>query len=485
MNEQIKQQQQWLWDHGYAPKDKTEKQFVDGIDGPMTQAALRLAKERNWEFVNGTPTYKAKWPSVPENTLIKQFNSNLNSAKKSAQSQVEARNKENKKYGSTMRGNQKKFTIELQRDLKNSGYKLGNSGKNKDGVDGIWGKNSNKALNQAIKDGYEVVNNRLVKKSVKNSESTTMGLPQITGVYGREGHAMNLANKWVKDRIEDVVNYVGRNTPGVSLFVGAPYEGSEEEARKLGYEHYTNNGFIRNPVDYSVPNQQNLTTQERAQAQLDNYGITSEQVRDKSSFGKWVYEYAPGHGYNLFRLLENSLKGNKVRENGKRVLNPQPTPMSDALSDFTASLLEYTNNPKMAQIIRDNKGYNLGESQSRNDLSNLYFGYPMQGKSLRISERTETGKGNKPKQGYFYEFTNAGHIYNDPAYRKAKSGGNGVSAQGENMGSWGASIDSEGNKAYYDLWDINPLTAIPGLHGLSNVDLIGTGFELYGKQKRK
>lgn len=183
MNEQIKQQQQWLWDHGYAPKDKTEKQFVDGINGPMTQAALRLAKERNWEFVNGTPTYKAKWPSVPENTLIKQFNSNLNSAKKSAQSQVEARNKENKKYGSTMRGNQKKFTIELQRDLKNAGYKLGASGKNKDGVDGIWGKKSDKALNQAIKDGYKVVNNRLVKpEKTVSFKFTSPTSPSVIGL---------------------------------------------------------------------------------------------------------------------------------------------------------------------------------------------------------------------------------------------------------------------------------------------------------------
>jgi hypothetical protein len=109
----------------------------------------------------------------------------------------------------------------------------------------------------------------------------------------------------------------------------------------------------------------------------------------------------------------------------------------------------------------------------------------MQGKSFRISSRTETGKGNKPRQGYFYEFVNSSPIYSDPAYTKAQPGGRGVEATGENMGTWSASIDASGNKAYYDLWDINPLTHIPGLESLPNMDFLGTGFELYGKQGNK
>lgn len=52
------------------------------------------------------------------------------------------------------------------------------------------------------------------------------------------------------------------------------------------------------------------------------------------------------------------------------------------------------------------------------------------------------------------------------------------------MGTWSASIDNQGRKAYYDKWDINPLTHIPGLEGLPNINSIGTSFELYGKQKR-
>ena len=78
------------------------------------------------------------------------------------------------------------------------------------------------------------------------------------------------------------------------------------------------------------------------------------------------------------------------------------------------------------------------------------------------------------------EFTNDSHIYEDPAYRKA-SVGNNATATGENMGTWSASVDAKGKKAYYDIWDINPLTHIPGLEGLPNMDFLGTGFELYGK----
>lgn len=51
----------------------------------------------------------------------------------------------------------------FQRELKRVGYNLGTSGKNKDGVDGKWGKRSQAALDRAYKDGYIYKNGRLVK----------------------------------------------------------------------------------------------------------------------------------------------------------------------------------------------------------------------------------------------------------------------------------------------------------------------------------
>lgn len=490
-NQKIEQLQTWLFDHNFAPKGMSKEKFVDGYDGPITQKALGKAKSENWKFDKEKPYYSTKITSKVQknptkNVLLETVNKEVERAKKVGTQTFNRNRKEDNSYGNSMKDNQRRFVAELQKSLISKGYNVG-----KDGADGRMGNNTRRALAQAEKDGFQVINNRLIKgpqqtkksQQDEKSQSTNIGLPETIGISGREGHAMNLATKWVGDRIGDTFNYIGRKMSGLAPFIGAPYEGSEEEARKLGYKHYTADGFTRKPVDYSIPNQENMTKQEKAQAQLDRYGITSEQTRDKSQFSKWVYEHAPGHGYNVFRLLENSLKGNKVRENGKRVLNPQPTPMADAVSDFTAAVYDFVNAPEKAQEIRLQKGYNIGESSNRNDLSNLYFGYPMQGKSLRISERTQTGKGNKPDQGYFYEFVNDGNIYHDPAYSEAIPGGSGIQASGENMGDWGASIDSEGRKAYYDLWDINPLTAI-GLKGLPNVDLIGTGFELYGKQKR-
>ena len=55
----------------------------------------------------------------------------------------------------------------LQQELKRIGYNLGTSGKNKDGVDGKWGKQSQAALDQAFKEGYVFQNGKLINPSMK------------------------------------------------------------------------------------------------------------------------------------------------------------------------------------------------------------------------------------------------------------------------------------------------------------------------------
>ena len=50
----------------------------------------------------------------------------------------------------------------IQQQLKEFGYNLGTSGKNKDGVDGNWGGKSQTALNQALADGYTFKDGKLV-----------------------------------------------------------------------------------------------------------------------------------------------------------------------------------------------------------------------------------------------------------------------------------------------------------------------------------
>ena len=94
---------------------------------------------------------------------------------------------------------------------------------------------------------------------------------------------------------------------------------------------------------------------------------------------------------------ENIIRGNKVRENGQRNSETIETPVADNITGKIADVLDFMGFDKKAADFRESNTYPVNESAQRNDLSNLYFGYPMNGKSLKVSNRTETGKGNKPR----------------------------------------------------------------------------------------
>lgn len=62
------------------------------------------------------------------------------------------------------------------------------------------------------------------------------------------------------------------------------FEGTEEEARKLGYSTYRAPGeFKRHSVNYPVTVSESATPAEIAKAQFDKYGISSDYARDKSA----------------------------------------------------------------------------------------------------------------------------------------------------------------------------------------------------------
>lgn len=42
--------------------------------------------------------------------------------------------------------------------------------------------------------------------------------------------------------------------------------------------------------------------------------------------------------------------------------------------------------------------------------------------------------------------------------------------------------NDNGKGWYYDLWDINPVTHIPGFEEEKNLDFLGTPFELHNKR---
>jgi murein DD-endopeptidase MepM/ murein hydrolase activator NlpD len=66
----------------------------------------------------------------------------------------------------------KSNALSIQQQLKEFGYDLGTSGKNKDGVDGSWGGKSQTALDRALADGYTFKDGKLVAPVKKETVHT-------------------------------------------------------------------------------------------------------------------------------------------------------------------------------------------------------------------------------------------------------------------------------------------------------------------------
>lgn len=67
---------------------------------------------------------------------------------------------------------------DIQKQLKALGYNLGTSGKNKDGVDGKWGNLSQKALDQALAEGYILKDYKLVKPQLRSRSAQSQHTDQ-------------------------------------------------------------------------------------------------------------------------------------------------------------------------------------------------------------------------------------------------------------------------------------------------------------------
>ena len=128
------------------------------------------------------------------------------------------------------------------------------------------------------------------------------------------------------------------------------------------------------------------------------------------------------------------------------------------------------------------------DSPIQEDLINLYSGYPIVNGTLRISSHTQTGKGDTPDDGFFYEVVDADkYLFSRPEFQNAKNWGkNHKQFQGDpNFGQDGGSVNKNGNLVHYDKWDINPLTngfgqkILKTVHLDGNADFAGKSFELY------
>ena len=268
----------------------------------------------------------------------------------------------------------------LQQQLRSLGYDIG-----KTGADGIMGNSTKTALANAEKDGYTLQGQKLVKKVSTNQ-------PQKSQPQKSEGSLFHgIMSKWANTPVnpEDPIGNILR-----AFYKGA-YQGTEEDARRLGYENYQPQGSFRAyPVSYETEGD-HASIQDRAQAQLDQYGITSEQTQDKSRFQKWQYQYLPGYGYNVLHLLENYNEGTPVADSrtGKAVYldrNPEDS-------------WAYQYGHQAANASGKGMKYFFGNmSHAREDYRNLYYGYPQQHNTLSINKDVKAKNSGEFRDGYAY-----------------------------------------------------------------------------------
>ena len=124
--------------------------------------------------------------------------------------------------------------MNIQSQLKSMGYDLGNSGKNKDGVDGDWGNKSKIALQMALNDGYSFNNNQLIGES-NSSKLFEEGSNQIIGnAVTTTKHLLDLITGK-----ESESNYASNGTKKQALALALKYRPVDADERLKNGESVT------------------------------------------------------------------------------------------------------------------------------------------------------------------------------------------------------------------------------------------------------
>ena len=350
----------------------------------------------------------------------------------------------------------------------------------------------------------------------------------IDGKWGPESIAANEAagangTKWngtfyqvsnedfepgIGDELKRLWNTYSSANPVTRFLFNQPYYGSEADARNLGYKTFVDENGYEHDVDYGSFLPSDMSKRDRAEWEMNMFGITRDLAQNKSGLDKLLYENLPSYSYDVSQTLSNIFNGTKQADatTGRSVILPE--------REGTANEAERNASP------------------FRESLRNLAFGYPDPNGRLKVSPYEAPGSG-KFDLGYaFYDPEVQQYILNDPIYENVTPGGGNVQAgivskyynpvevmkfvakqrAGKTMtddkgrefylnddnqrvynsgpavstvqnhgesgplgdygyGAWSASKDANGNKVAYDRWDLQlgPFT-IPG-------------FELYYKGK--
>jgi len=263
-----------------------------------------------------------------------------------------------------------------------------------------------------------------------------------------------------------------------------PFIGSEEDARKLGYENYAESYFEpKKKVSYPVD--EKLTGVKKAAAQMKKYGITSEYAEDKSPVSQFFYNYLPNYGYDIPALISNVVYNTPTYDKGQVVGTPEHKNLKKiyTIANKIGTILGYS------MDAQDN--VDRAASASRQDLRNLRFGYPMQNGTYEVNTEHTHPRHGEFEYGYAIRPTDkAGGNSSESIFRSNAWNNDYIKSiykatglkqridNGYNLGHFTLSENpTTGERSYYDDWDL-------GLFGGNTYGIFGNKkIEIYDKQK--
>lgn len=252
-----KQLQTVLQKSGYAPGK------IDGIYGKRTEAALQKALAAGYTLSNGVLT-KPKAEYTPSDHTAK----------------TPAPLATPESYAIPMNPTTSSNTRDLQQQLLEAGYYLGTSGRNRNGVDGIWGKNSQAALNKALSEGYVIKGNTLVKvalapKKTSEPESTPAGTtpskstwtPKLTAGEncGTEGCA-----QYANDTLRAMKDAKGRPLYNWNTISGDAWTRMSSPGVKMVYSGYESADYDRDNYSNSASDKRNFAAADKFRREFDS-----------------------------------------------------------------------------------------------------------------------------------------------------------------------------------------------------------------------
>ena len=217
----------------------------------------------------------------------------------------------------------------IQQQLKDAGYNLGTTGKNKDGVDGFWGKKSQIALDQALKDGY-VYDEKAA--SIYKKEKPKLKQKSSTVSYQ---YSMN-------PMLETPINVQNSNTAGLHETSNNPIKAAVEDLAISSI----NNAYrwITGNDDYIISNRD-----------------ITEIPEDQKQVLRQLYNYKGGKG-NIPWTAADYKKYQGTYTGGNRSLSERAFTPIGAI-EHTLGQLNFIQNPDTGDVyMYDIYDWNTGES---------------------------------------------------------------------------------------------------------------------------